>query len=238
MDVTVNQLTGPIRGIVFDKDGTLFDFTATWGNWAGEVIAAETSGAPKRRDALAQVLGFDLETHTFHPSSIVIASSAREIVETALPHLNDTSVDVVLARWNDLAAKAPQVEAAPLKQVLGTLKRADLKLGVATNDSEQPARAHLVAAGVSEAFDFIAGSDSGFGGKPGIGQLSAFCETTGLSPKECLMVGDSTHDLLAGRAAGMTCVAVLTGIAQADDLAPYADVVLPTVADIQGWLGL
>ena len=27
-----------IRGIIFDKDGTLFDFTRTWGSWTRRVI--------------------------------------------------------------------------------------------------------------------------------------------------------------------------------------------------------
>ena len=36
------------------------------------------------------------------------------------------------------------------------------------------------------------------------------------------MVGDSTHDLRAGRAAGMRTVAVLTGLAGADELAPLS----------------
>jgi phosphoglycolate phosphatase len=52
------------------------------------------------------------------------------------------------------------------------------------------------------------------------------------------MVGDSTHDLHAGRAAGMVCVAVLTGVADRDELAPHADVVLDTIADLPRWLGL
>lgn len=227
-----------IRGLVFDKDGTLFDFTATWGAWAADVIATETRNAPERRAGLARVLGFDLATLTFHPSSIVIASAARDIAQAAMPYLEDGSVDAVLARWNALAARAPQVEATPLIPFVAGLKDAGLRLGVATNDAEHPARAHLTAAGVAEAFDFIAGSDSGYGGKPEIGQLTAFCAATGLLPAQCVMVGDSTHDLHAGRAAGMTCVAVLTGVAQADELAPFADVVLPSIAQIPDWLGL
>ena len=66
----------------------------------------------------------------------------------------------------------------------------------------------------------------------------AFCEATGLSPDVCVMVGDSTHDLHAGRAAGMSTVAVLTGVAQAAELAPHADVVLPSIADLPRWLGV
>ena len=50
------------------------------------------------------------------------------------------------------------------------------------------------------------------------------------------MVGDSTHDLIAGRAAGMWTVGVLTGIAATDELAPYADAVLPDIGHLPGWL--
>jgi len=50
------------------------------------------------------------------------------------------------------------------------------------------------------------------------------------------MVGDSTHDMAAGRAAGFTCVAVLTGVADAVDLAPHADAVLPDIAALGAWL--
>jgi len=228
----------PIRGIVFDKDGTLFDFNATWGAWAATVIQSETEGDTQRRDLLAQALGFDLTAKRFHPSSLAIASPARDIVLAAMPYLKETSIDVVLERWNALAAQAPQVEVTPLKPFLTKLRAAGLVVGVATNDAEAPARAHLAAVGVEDEFDFIAGSDSGFGGKPQTGQLTAFCEATGVAAQECLMVGDSTHDLEAGRAAGMTCVAVLTGVAEADELTPFADVVLPSVAQIPSWLGL
>ena len=50
------------------------------------------------------------------------------------------------------------------------------------------------------------------------------------------MVGDSTHDLMAGRAAGMQTLAVLTGAAGAGELAPFADHVLAHIGDIPGWL--
>jgi phosphoglycolate phosphatase len=51
------------------------------------------------------------------------------------------------------------------------------------------------------------------------------------------MVGDSTHDLVAGRAAGMQTLGVLTGVADSEELAPFADAVLPDIGHIPGWLG-
>ncbi|MEO0380084.1 MAG: HAD-IA family hydrolase, partial [Pseudomonadota bacterium] len=80
------------------------------------------------------------------------------------------------------------------------------------------------------------GFDSGHGGKPAPGQLLAFCEAMDLPPEAVLMVGDSLHDLHAGRAAGMRCVAVLTGMATAKELAPHADMVLAHIGEIPGWL--
>ncbi|MEH6752099.1 MAG: HAD hydrolase-like protein, partial [Paracoccaceae bacterium] len=51
-----------------------------------------------------------------------------------------------------------------------------------------------------------------------------------------VMVGDSHHDLLAGRRAGMQTLGVLTGTALAADLAPMADAVLPDIGHIPAWL--
>jgi len=204
-----------IKGLVFDKDGTLFDFNATWGAWARQVFEAEAKGDPERVADIAQALGYNLDSERFEAHSIVIAGTNEETAQAALPHLDDTAVEDVLARWNTIAAEAPQVEAAPLAALLRQLRSAGLVLGVATNDAEAPARAHLQSAGVETSFDFIAGFDSGHGGKPAPGQLLAFCAAVGLDPAHCAMVGDSTHDLRAGRAAGMTCVAVLTGVAKA-----------------------
>ena len=228
----------PLKGLIFDKDGTLFDFAATWGAWVQHLLHTETADAPENLAPLADLLGYDLATSSFRKDSIVIASTAREIAVAALPYLADTDVETVLARFNAAATLAPQVEVVPLIPFLTQLRGAGFKLGVATNDSEAPARAHLAAADVEGLFDFIVGSDSGFGGKPQTGQLDAFCKGMGLPPQACAMIGDSTHDLDAGRAAGMTTIAVLTGVAGRADLAPYADVVLDTIAQLPAWLGL
>ena len=107
---------------------------------------------------------------------------------------------------------------------------------MATNDAEAPARAHLGSAGVEDLFDFVAGYDSGFGGKPEPGQCLAFADAVGLDPEHVIMVGDSTHDLHAGQAAGMRTVAVLTGMAPGAELAPFADVVLPDIGHLPAWI--
>ena len=224
-----------IKGIVFDKDGTLFDFQATWGAWSLGMLHVEADGDPLLVERLAQVLGYDLRTKRFR-SDTVIAATTDVLADALLPHLPGTAKAELIQRMDARAAQAPQVEAAPLADLLDRLARMGLALGIATNDAETSALAHLRAAGVDGAFDFIACHDSGWGAKPDAGQLLAFADATGLDPAECVMVGDSLHDLLAARAAGMVGVAVLTGLADRATLEPMAEAVLETIADLPDWI--
>lgn len=225
-----------IKGIIFDKDGTLFDFNATWGAWTRGMLETETDGDPVLFARLADALGYDVATASFRPDSMVIASTAGELADMIQSVLPDLDADALLSRMNAAAAAVTQIEAVPLQSYFTQLRGLGLHLGIATNDAEAPARAHLDRAGVTQHFDFIAGYDSGHGGKPAPGQLHAFCAQTGLSPADCVMVGDSTHDLHAGQAAGMRTVGVLTGPAPLAELAPMSDVVLPDIGAIPGWL--
>ena len=225
-----------IKGIVFDKDGTLFDFNATWGAWTRGMIATEAGDDPEKIETLANALGYDFEGGVFWPESIVIAETVDFIADALIEHLPDVSKKDLMTRMHKAAKNVPQVQAAPLWPLLNEIKEMDILLGVATNDAEDNARAHLGEADVLDLFDFISGYDSGFGGKPEPGQLLGFCTTTGLEPEDCIMVGDSTHDLNAGNAAGMRTVGVLTGPAQAYELQPYADVILSSIAELPHWI--
>ena len=230
------DVTGPVRGVIFDKDGTLFDFRTTWEAWAAAFLRRAAGGDEAQAARAGQAVGFDLAGSRFARDSVVIAGTAQEIAEALLPIFPDRTPDALLDLINTEAAHAPQSEAVPLAPLLTALRGRGLKLGVATNDSEAPARAHLDAAGVTGLFDFVAGFDSGHGGKPAPGQLLAFCASMALTPEEVVMVGDSRHDLVAGRAAGMRCVAVLTGMATAQELAPYATAVLDDIGALPDWL--
>lgn len=223
-------------GILFDKDGTLFDFHATWGAWAQDFLSDIARGEGARAADLGAAIGFDMASGRFAPDSPAIAGTPEDVAHHLLPHLPCMTPAALVVRMNAAAAQAPMQESVPLAPLLADLARAGLKLGVATNDAEAPARAHLAAAGVEARFDFIAGCDSGHGFKPGPGQMLAFLESQALAPGRAVMVGDSRHDLLAGRAAGMVTVGVLTGLAGAADLADLADAVLPDIGHLPGWM--
>lgn len=226
----------PVHGIVFDKDGTLFDFATTWEAWASAFLLRLTDGDRTRAVEIGQAIGFDFDARRFDRDSVVIAGTPWEVAEALGPFLPDLETFEVVDLLNVEAAIAPQAEAVPLVRFLTELRGRGIRLGVATNDAEVPARAHLAEAGVTDFFDFIAGFDSGHGGKPAPGQLHAFCAAMDLAPDAVIMIGDSLHDLHAGRAAGMRTLGVLTGLADSAELAPHADAVLPDIGHLFDWL--
>jgi phosphoglycolate phosphatase len=230
------QGSAVLRGLLFDKDGTLFDFQATWGTWSVALIERFAGESPARRRALARALDFDLETRRFRKYSPVIAGTMEVLVRAVIRTLPEMRADGVRHHLIRSAAEIRPVEATALVPLLDRLRDDGYMLGVATNDAEEATRAQLAEAGILDRFDFIAGYDSGWGAKPGTGMHEAFCRATGLAPAEVAMIGDSTHDLHSGRAAGMVPVAVLTGPAEADDLTPHADVVLDHVGHLPAWL--
>lgn len=225
-----------IQALLFDKDGTLFDFAETWNNWTLSIITHYALGSQGQAQRIADAIQFDLEEGVFQPSSPVIAGTNREAAELVASALPNPDVDAIEAYLSESAAQAPLAPVVPLPPFLKEMRSRDYRLGVMTNDTEHSARAKLSAAGSIDLFDFIAGHDSGFGAKPDPDPLLAFARHVDLKPSAVAMVGDSTHDLIAGRRAGMTTVGVLTGMATEDDLAELADVVLPHIGHLTDWL--
>lgn len=232
----------PISGILFDKDGTLFDFEATWRHVIESVLDT-LAHDPALWSTMALEGGYEPQQRRFLPGSPVVASTTAEIARLWAkfrPDLGATRIERLLDDTGLEALSDPQAlypTAADLPGLLAGLRSAGYMLGVATHDSERGARIQLGAAGAVSAFDFIAGYDSGHGLKPGPGMLLAFAEATGISPAEVVMVGDSRHDLEVARSAGAAmAVGVLTGPATHDDLAPYADHILPSIEHLPAFL--
>lgn len=230
-----------IKAVLFDKDGTLFDFEATWAQVAEDVLCHLTPD-PDLRATLAAQGGYDLATRRFRAGAALVAATTREIAELWAPALPDRDVeeieDIVNRMGESVSQGGALVPACPdLPGLLAELRGRGYRLGVATHDAEFSTRTQLRSTGALEAFDFIAGYDSGHGFKPGPGMLLAFAAATGVSAAEVAMVGDSTGDLaMVGNAGGGLAVGVLTGPAAEADLAPYADHVLPSIAELPALL--
>ncbi len=227
-----------IRGLLFDKDGTLFDFQLSWSSWM-ETVISELSGADDQLAAdAAESLGYDADAGSFRIDSPFVAGTPESTLSLLFRCFPLRTQEEVLNCLHQTTLEAQQVEVVPLAPLLDRLVGAGYILGIATNDHEATARMHLERAGVIDHFSFVAGSDSGHGSKPETGMLHAFCDSAGITPSCAVMVGDSEWDLMAGREAGMATVGVLTGTATRPMLSSLADAVLPDVGELPAWLGL
>ena len=221
-----------IRGLLFDKDGTLFDFEKTWNSWTSRILTEVSKQSDVSISALADAIDFDLKTGKLLPQSIVIAGTHRQVTAALHTKLSNWDFEHLESYLLDYVIETRQYEVVPLQKYFRKLKSEGLLLGVMTNDAERGAQAHLAAAGILDLLDFVAGSDTGFGCKPAPEPLLAFAKKTGLKPDEIAMVGDSLHDLQAAQAAGMMRIGVLTGMASEDELKKHADLVLPSIANL------
>lgn len=225
-----------IQAVIFDKDGTLFDFHSSWADWARIFIYELAEGVPEKARAIGGAVGFDVDTVRFASDSPAIFQTNDEIAELVMPHVSWLTKPELEDRMNRAAAVAEMQPAVPLTPLLDVLAARGLRFAVVTNDAEASARAHLTAAGILDRFDHVFGYDSGVGAKPDPAPILHCAAVLGVAPAACLMVGDSRHDLSAGRGAGAGTVGVLTGAARASDLDDLADVILPDIGGLPDYL--
>lgn len=98
-----------------------------------------------------------------------------------------------------------------VKPALERLKNAGYTLACVTNKADQFTRPLLQALGVYDYFSLITSGDTLARKKPDPLPLLHSAEHFGLSPAEALMVGDSSNDVKAARAAGFDIVCVPYG---------------------------
>ena len=142
------------RAVIFDKDGTLLDFDATWNEAIGSAFDLVEDQDAKER--AAELFGYDLET-----SETTDNLSADLIdIDTFKRTINEASQRNIVANKGATAAMVALIDQG-------------WKLAVATNDSESCAVDHVEALGWSHFFTSVKGFDSGHGSKPGPGNVLA-----------------------------------------------------------------
>lgn len=233
----------PIKGILFDKDGTLLDFFETWmpAFRAAARVAADLAGDSGAADKMLHATGLDRATGALDPSSLLAGGTTAEVCEAwaEIAGVADKPLFKrrVHAAMDDHVAASPVPVAEGLDQLFARLAGRGFALGIATMDSEAVARTTAERLGLSPWLIFLAGYDSGHGAKPGPGMVQGFCKAAGVRSAEVLVVGDTDRDMGMARNAGAgLAVGVLTGASPADYLARIADAVLESVFDLEAFL--
>ena len=226
-------MTGPVRGVLFDKDGTLIDFEKTWLpgvlSAAGELV--RTYNIDVDPDALTRAAGGDPDQRSVAPGTLLAQGTAVEVAELwcrmkpSLPPADETAAWLD-AYWLDHAARN-LTPVCDLHHLFTTLRAKDVRIAIITNDAERGALDMIEALGLAGLVDFVAGYDSGHTPKPAPDMIEAFLNKTGLAASDTVMVGDNKADMEAGRSAGCrTTIGVLTGATPREQLAFLADIVI------------
>jgi phosphoglycolate phosphatase len=222
-----------IKGILFDKDGTLIDVNGTWVPFYKYLLAQEFGASEQEAEAMMEKAGYEPAGKRFLPGSVLASGTTQQLVEiwwqNDTPAQQKRTGERLDRDYAPVARKfvKPLFDLTPL---LRELKHSGFFLGVGTNDSEISARGHIEALGVRDFFDVVIGADSVPVPKPSGDMVRFFASLAGLACAEVAMVGDNAHDIEEARNGGAgLAVAVLTGNSDRQHVEHLADHVLDSV---------
>jgi phosphoglycolate phosphatase len=211
--------------ITFDWDGTLFDSTAIIVRCIQEAVV-EVGGAKPSDEAAAYVIGLGLMQ--------ALAHAAPDVPKEKYPALGEA----YKRQW---ALHVDDISFFPgTMPMLLALQTRGHKLAVATGKSRRGLDEVLVreleGIKLSALFDASRTADQ-TAGKPDPLMLHELMEELDIKPERMLMIGDTTHDLLLARNAGVASVGVSFGAHAHEAFAEYAPLfVAHSMRELHDWL--
>jgi phosphoglycolate phosphatase len=203
-----------IRGVLFDKDGTLLEFRSTQHYIYAALLAClrDDHQVPSPLlERLGGVLGHLpdgladdslLQFSTNEQIAHALADTCRSYAEEHGWRQSLGADDLLeLIEQLSLGEAVPYVALPHVPETLGYLRRKGYMLGVATVDVHSATVAGLKQTGILEYFDYL-GTGEAARPKPDPFLADRFCSTCGLVPGELLIVGDGENDMLFARNAG------------------------------------
>ena len=177
--------------VLFDLDGTLMDtnelICESWRHTVGTLTGGEISD-----DVIRDTLG-----------EILADSMRRLMPDIAVEDALETYRVFQTARFLDRIELFPGV-----METLGDLKAAGCKLAIATSRLRGSTERALNHLGIADFFDVTLTADDTPIGKPDPTPIFLTLKKIGSKPEESIFVGDTKHDIEAGRAAGVFTVLV------------------------------
>ncbi|NOU87979.1 HAD-IA family hydrolase [Paenibacillus sp. LMG 31460] len=235
-----------IRGILFDKDGTLLDFYSSWVLLATQMVDCllEKIGItdhPLIKERLLNSIG--LHGNHVDPLGFLASGTTQDIFEAFVHELREINVNQDklehLADWMTTELYRLTREnrenlkpTADLPHLLEILRQHGMKIGVATADDRDSTNFFLDKMGIRSYFDFIGTSDY-YEKKPSPKMIQTFCEIVHISAEEVAVAGDTVVDLqFAKNGSAGLAIGVLSGVSGTNELKELADIILSSVGDI------
>jgi len=185
----------PIRAVLYDLDGTLADSTELIMRCWRHTMATHRGDCPPDDEWLA---GFgtplEVQMRRFARSD----AEAAEMIATYRDHQEE----------HQAAYLRPFPGAA---ETVAELARRGVGLAIVTSRYRRSTLNSLDRCGITAHFPVVITPEDVANPKPHPDPVHAALERLGVSPAEALFVGDSPHDLAAGRAAGTFTAGALWG---------------------------
>jgi len=209
------------RLLAFDWDGTLADSTALIAGALQQACRDLGISVPDR-DAARHVIGLG------HADAI------RHLAPTLQPALHARFSERYSVHYLAGDAAIPLFDG--VRDMLSELVERGFLLGIATGKTRRGLTRALAQHGIAHHFSASRCADEGFP-KPHADMLLALMDLAGVEPDETLMIGDTTHDLLLARNAGVAAVAVAYGAHAPDGLAEMSPLAtVHSIAELRAWL--
>jgi HAD superfamily hydrolase (TIGR01509 family) len=208
-----------VRGLLFDVDGTLAD---TDNDWVASAMRFVPVRDRARRERIARRVVMALET----PGNGVLVLLDRVGLDTIMMRAAE--------KIGRLLNRGPERVHAPVPGVREMLEllHGEYPIAVVSTRRVAHVRRFLEHAGLAQHIDVVAGSDTCARSKPYPDPLLWAAERIGVPIEACAMIGDTTVDMRAGRAAGAQTIGVLCGFGESAELQRAgADLLLPSTAD-------
>jgi len=185
------------RGALFDLDGTLVDS-------APDLVGTLNDMRCDR--GLAVMPYRQLRPHATRGALGLLRVGFSGLSETDREEMRVEFIERYRERlWRDSAPFAG------IESVLDRLISAGVRLGIVTNKIESLARPLVEQAGWHHIFETLIGGDSTSRAKPDPLPVLSACSALGITPAECVFIGDDQRDIQAGKAAGTATIAVNWG---------------------------
>ena len=223
----LNTLAGrPIDAAIVDLDGTMVDTVGDF-EAALALALADLGLPPVNRAFIARTVG--------KGSEHLITRTLAEV--GADPALYEQTW--VRYQHHYLAINGQHSAVYPgVVEGLQALRGRGLRLVCTTNKPGSFARPLLAAKGLDVYFEHVFGGDAFAHKKPHPMPLLKACEALGTQPARTLMIGDSSNDAAAARAAGCPVVLVSYGYNHGEPVASAApDAIVDRLSEIPALLG-
>lgn len=220
---TIAGLGEHIEAIFFDLDGTLMDTDDQAVVSLARYLAPLSNFFPFNPVSLARRLVMWAET----PGNALVTFFDAIGLDDNIFAIGDT-----LRRWRGLYPRTNLPLIPDTDTTLHELSRR-YRLAVVTTRGRRDAEAFLAQHNLAHVFDLVVTRESTHRLKPHPAPIRFAAEKLGLSPRRCVMVGDTAADVRSARAAGAWAVATLSGFGERDELERAgAHLVLESVAQL------